>query len=112
GVAKAISREHNAIRECDAIVFDLGEVPHLGVTASLALENALKEAIEKGREVFVVGAAGQTIRRLEKLNVTALIPSDHFCMNRVDALKTAVRAVQESISAEPATLNLGSSAAV
>ncbi|NET37755.1 MAG: SulP family inorganic anion transporter, partial [Cyanothece sp. SIO1E1] len=37
GVAKAIAREHNAIGVCDAIVFDLSEVPHLGVTASLAL---------------------------------------------------------------------------
>lgn len=90
GVAKAISREHNAISDCDAIIFDLGDVPHLGVTASLALENAVKEAVEKGRQVFIVGAAGQTKQRLEKLEVFSLIPSQHLLMDRREALKQAV----------------------
>jgi SulP family sulfate permease len=90
GVAKAISREHNAIGECDAIVFDLSEVPHLGVTASLALENAMKEAVEKQRQVFIVGATGQTKRRLEKLKVLTLIPDHHLHDDRAEALKDAV----------------------
>lgn len=90
GVAKAISREHNAISECDAIVFDLSEVPHLGVTASIALENAVEEAVDKGRQVFIVGAAGQTKRRLEKLKVFTLMPPDHLYMDRAEALKCAV----------------------
>ena len=93
GVAKAISREHHAIGDCDAIVFDLSGVPHLGVTASLALENAIKEAVEKGRHVFVVGVAGQTKRRLEKLNVLSLIPAQQQYMNRVQALKEAVTTI-------------------
>ncbi|MEM8806747.1 MAG: SulP family inorganic anion transporter [Cyanobacteria bacterium P01_G01_bin.38] len=93
GVAKAISREHNAIGECDAIVFDLGEVPHMGVTASLSLENAVEEAVEKGRHVYVVGAAGQTKRRLEKLGVLGLIPSENLYMDRTEALKSAVSKV-------------------
>lgn len=90
GVAKAIAREHNAVRDCDSIVFDLSNVPHLGVTASLAIENAVQEAIENGRNVFIVGATGQTKRRLEKLKVFSLIPPHHFYMNRAEALKDAV----------------------
>ncbi len=90
GVAKAISREHNAIQDCDAIVFDLSEVRHLGVTASLALENAVKEAVEKGRRVFIVVAAGQTKRRLEKLKVFGLIPPEHLYRDRAEALRSAV----------------------
>ena len=90
GVAKAIARTHNAIGDCDAIVFDLSEVPHLGVTASLALENAVKEALEKGRHVFIVGAAGQTKRRLEQLKVFSLLPPQHLYMDRAEALKYAV----------------------
>ncbi len=93
GVAKAISREHNAIGDCAAIVFDLGEVPHLGVTASLALENAIKEAVENQRLVYLVGAAGQTKRRLEKLKVFTLIPPNHLYMDRAEALRAAVTAV-------------------
>lgn len=90
GVAKAISREHNAIANCDAIVFDLGDVPHMGVTASLALENAIKEAAEKGRQVYIVGAAGQTRRRLEKLKVFSIVPAEHLFMSRAEALQHAV----------------------
>lgn len=90
GVAKAISREHNAIQDCDAVVFDLGDVPHMGVTASLTLENAVEEAVEKGRQVFLVGAAGQTRRRLEKLGMFNLVPPQNLMMSRTDALRAAV----------------------
>lgn len=101
GVAKAIAREHNAIRDCDAIVFDLTNVPHLGVTASLALENAVQEAVEKGRHVFMVGATGQTQRRLEKLTVSNLIPDHHFYMDREEALRYAVSTAFSSSDDKP-----------
>ncbi|MEB3158442.1 MAG: SulP family inorganic anion transporter [Synechococcus sp.] len=90
GVAKAISREHNAIGECEAVVFDLHEVSHLGVTASLALENAIKEAIEVGRKVHLVLLPGATRRRLEKLKLLDLIPEDCITTDRCDALRRAV----------------------
>ncbi len=90
GVAKAIAREHNAISTCDAIVFDLSGVPHLGVTVSLAIENAVKEAVEKGRRVFIAGATGQTKRRLENLGVFSLIPPQYAYSTRAEALQSAV----------------------
>lgn len=92
GVAKAIAREHNAIRDCDVIIFDLSDVPHLGVTASLTLENAIQEADEKGRKVFIVGAAGQTLRRLEKLGMFDIVPASNLYMDRTEALRHAVSA--------------------
>ncbi|MBW4654408.1 MAG: SulP family inorganic anion transporter [Kaiparowitsia implicata GSE-PSE-MK54-09C] len=98
GVAKAISREHNAIQTCDAIVFDLSDVPHLGVTASLALENAIREAVEKGRQVFLVGVSGQTRQRLDKLKVLHLIPPQHLHTDRGEALKQAVDMIMASPS--------------
>lgn len=93
GVAKAIDREHNAIGDCSAIVFDLGQVSHLGVTASLALENAVQEALEKNRDVYVVGAGGTTLRRLEKLGLPERLPADHFGIGRREALERAAAAV-------------------
>ena len=56
------------------MIFDLHEVSHLGVTASLALENAIKEALEVGRQVYLVLLPGVTRRRLEKLRLLELIP--------------------------------------
>lgn len=93
GLAKTISREHNAIQECDSIVFDLNEVSHMGVTASLALENAVKEALEKKRNVYVVGAKGSTLKRLKSLKVYGLLPPDHVELSRAEALADAVNSL-------------------
>ena len=93
GVAKAISREHNAISDCKAVVFDLSEVSHLGVTAALAVENAVEEAIEVGRQVFVVGASGTTRRRLEKLGLFNKLPAERTEIDRREALRTAVMGI-------------------
>ena len=90
GVAKAINREHNAISDCRAVVFDLSKVSHLGVTAALAVENAVEEAIEVGRQVFVVGASGTTRRRLEKLGLFSKRPAERTEIDRREALRTAV----------------------
>ena len=90
GVAKAISREHNAIGNCQAVVFDLSEVSHLGVTAAIALENAVKEAMEVGRQVFMVGATGSTENRLRKLKLLDRLPARHITSDRLQALQLAV----------------------
>jgi SulP family sulfate permease len=90
GLAKAIGREHNAIGDVNAVVFDLTEVSHLGVTAALAVENAVEEAIEKGREVFVVGASGTTQRRLETLGLFDKLPAERTNLSRREALQQAV----------------------
>ena len=94
GVAKAISREHGAISNYDVLIVDLGEVPVLGVTSSLAIENAIQEAIDEGREVIVVGATGKVKRRLEKLGIQGLIPEHHWMDERLNALKEGLTVVR------------------
>ena len=93
GVAKAISREHNLINDYQALVLDLSDVPILGVTSSLALENAIEEAVEKGRQVFIVGANGQAEKRLRKMGVMSQIPDENIMDDRTRALKQAVNKV-------------------
>ncbi|MEQ8537037.1 MAG: SulP family inorganic anion transporter [Coleofasciculus sp. D1-CHI-01] len=95
GVAKAISREHNAIANYDVLIVDLGEVPILGVTSSLAIENAIQEAIYEGREVIVVGATGKIKSRLEKLGIAGLIPGHHWMGDRLTALQEGLAIVRE-----------------
>ncbi len=90
GVAKAISREHNLINDYQALVLDLSDVPILGVTSALALENAIKEAVEKGRQVFIVGASGQAEKRLKKMGVMSRIPDENIMSDRTRALKQAL----------------------
>lgn len=95
GVAKAISREHNAIANYDVLIVDLGEVPILGVTSSLAIENAIQEALEADRDVLVVGATGKVKRRLELLGIDGLIPDAHWMSDRLMALNTGLAIVEQ-----------------
>ncbi len=95
GVAKAISREHNLINDYQALVLDLSEVPILGVTSSLALENAIEEAVDQGRQVFLVGVSGQVEKRLRKLGVMAKIPNINIFEDRTEALERAVNYVEK-----------------
>nr|YP_002048677.1 low affinity sulfate transporter [Paulinella chromatophora]ACB42467.1 low affinity sulfate transporter [Paulinella chromatophora] len=90
GVAKAINREHNAISYCKAVIFDVSEISHLGVTSSLALENAILEALEKNRQVFLVGARDFTLNRLKKLGLLECLPFHHIGNNRSNAIAAAV----------------------
>ncbi len=94
GVSKAISREHKAIAECEALILDISDVPHLGVTSSLAIENAIQDALDMDCEVFIVGASGQTKRRLEKLGVLANIPPHNLLGDRQEALRQAIARVK------------------
>ncbi len=95
GVAKAIAREHSVIDNYDVLLVDLAEVPVMGVTSSLAIENAIKEALDVGRGVIVVGATGKVKRRLEKLGIAGLIPEAHWIGDRLSALKEGLAIVQE-----------------
>ncbi len=90
GVSKAIAREHTAMKDHDVLILDLSDVPLLGVTASLAIENAIKDAVESGRHVFIVGAAGKIKQRLEKLGILSLLPSENVMLERVEALRRAL----------------------
>lgn len=105
GVAKAISREHSAIDNYDVLLVDLAEVPVLGVTSSLAIENAIQEAIDLGRAVIVVGANAKVKRRLEKLGIAGLIPENYWINNRLTALQEGLKIVQEKQNSKQLVIN-------
>ncbi|MEG4939557.1 bicarbonate transporter BicA [Microcoleus sp. F4-D5] len=93
GLSKAISREHNAMKDADVLVMDLTAVPMLGVTASLAIENAIRDACDKGLQVYVVGASEKVQQRLQKLGLLDLIAPEHVMSDRTAALRQAVAVV-------------------
>ncbi|MDH6107404.1 SulP family inorganic anion transporter [Anabaenopsis tanganyikae CS-531] len=93
GVSKAIAREHSAMADSDVLILDISDVPMLGVTASLAIENAIKDAYEQGRKILIVGASGKVKRRLEKLGVLNFVSREHWFMNRAEALSRALALV-------------------
>ncbi|MCG9890287.1 MAG: SulP family inorganic anion transporter [Thermosynechococcaceae cyanobacterium MS004] len=98
GLSKAIAREHNAMKEADALVVDVSEVPSMGVTASLALENVIRDAYDKSLQIYLVGASEKIQRRFQKLGLLDLIHHDHVLSDRTVALQHALD--QLSLSAK------------
>jgi SulP family sulfate permease len=90
GMSKAIAREHNAMKEADVLVIDLTQVLSMGVTASLAIENVIRDAHDKGLEVYVVGISEKIQRRFHKLGLFDLIQPEHVISDRTTALQQAV----------------------
>lgn len=90
GVARAISQEHTAMADHDVLIVDVQDVPILGVTAALALENAIQDAADAGRSVFIVGARGKTLSRLENLGVMRFVPADRLVETRSEALRLSL----------------------
>ncbi len=95
GLSKAIAREHNAMKDADVLVIDLSDVPMMGVTASLAIENAIRDAHDKGLNdkglnIFLVGASTKIQSRFQRLGLFDVITPDHILGDRTEALRKAV----------------------
>lgn len=101
GVAKAIAREHRAMQDADVLILDLHDVPKLGVTASLAIENVILDACDRGLTVYVVGADPKVKERLIKLGVHKAIPEENWISDRQSSLELALDKLQGVDSAVP-----------
>jgi len=97
GVAKAISREQEALGKARVLVLDLSNVPLLSTTVALALENVVREARSMGVPVFVCAGSEDTRKRLERVEKTG-----HggltFCRDRMEALATALKQIEQPVA--------------
>lgn len=107
GVAKAIAREHNLVNNYKVLIFDLSDVPLLGVTSSLAIENAIEEALDNQCTVFVVGASGKTFQRLKDLGLLDRLKPQQFQVTRTEALKQSVSIIQSQGGLTPESRLVG-----
>lgn len=96
GVSKAIAREHNALMNCHALVVDISDVPLIDTTVSLAIENAIKDALDAGKEVFVVRPVEENTKVLEGVAVFQMIHNATLCDSRLEALRRASEAIKHS----------------
>lgn len=83
GAAKGISERMTLVKQYRILLLDITEVPHLGITASLAIERMTKEAESQQRTVLVTGARGKVKQRLARLGIK------HLTDNRLKALEIA-----------------------
>ena len=89
GAAKGMARLLAASDEFDALVLDLSEVPFLDSSASLGLEDAIKQAQGHKKHVFLVGVRPDVAKTLQQLGVLDLLPEAHHHVSRLDALAQA-----------------------
>ena len=85
GAAKGISERMMLIKKYKVLILDITEVPRLGVTASLAIEDMMMEAKNNNRSAFVAGANEKVRERLSKFGVEGIIGS------RKEALELALK---------------------
>lgn len=101
GVSKAIARQHAAVARFRVMVLDLSDVPMIDTTVCLALENALKDAVEAGCRPFVVCPHAESRNRLESFGLMDIIPPDQVKQTRLEALAEAVRIVEVPLEDPP-----------
>jgi len=95
-VSKAISRQHTSVSDYDVMILDLTDVPMIDVTVGLALENAVKDALDARCEVFLLCPNKQTYQQLERFNVLNLVPSGNTYSFRYEALQAALKYVENN----------------
>ncbi|PMF35807.1 sodium-independent anion transporter [Vibrio splendidus] len=88
-VSKAISRQHSSISDYEAMILDLTDVPMIDVTVGLALENAIKDALDAQCEVYLLCPNENTRQQLEKFHVLNLVPESNTYRFRYEALTAA-----------------------
>ncbi len=88
GAAKGITERMMLVRNYKVLILDITDVPRLGVTATLALEEMIQEAKLNSRKAYVAGARGRVKERLAKFGVEGLVGT------RKEALEIALNDVK------------------
>lgn len=91
GVSRAISREQDNIHSFQIVVFDLTDVPLIDTTVSLAIENAVKDAIDAGKEVIIACPSSDTRQTFHRMGLTDLVGEENMMESRSLALEKATR---------------------
>ncbi len=72
GAAKGITERMVLVRNYKVLILDITDVPRLGITATLAIEDMVQEAKLNSRKAYVAGANGKVKDRLSKFGVEVI----------------------------------------
>ena len=84
GAAKGISERMMLVRQYRILLLDITDVPHLGVTATLAIERMVEEAERNNVRVLVTGARGKVKRRLAQFGIHDLVEERFEALQQAD----------------------------
>ncbi|WP_051326745.1 SulP family inorganic anion transporter [Aliagarivorans taiwanensis] len=97
GVSKAIARAHAAVDQYKVMVLDLSAVPMIDVTVALALENAMRDALDAGCQVFLYCPNEQAMEQLEKMQIRNWVDGEYIVSSRIEALQKGLAIVGEPV---------------
>ncbi len=86
GAAKGITERMMLVRNYKVLILDITDVPRLGVTATLAIEDMVQEALNNSRKAFVAGATGRVKDRLAKFGVDVIGTRKEALTAAIDSL--------------------------
>ncbi|MGA1409662.1 MAG: SulP family inorganic anion transporter [Prochlorotrichaceae cyanobacterium] len=112
GAAKSISHRITAVRNYNTLILDLTDVSSIGVTAALAIESIVQDALQNRRRIWLVVPPGQVQHRITQLELHRLCHSIHpeedsllqQVNDRLEALHAATNHVYRSRRTQPAEL--------
>jgi SulP family sulfate permease len=84
GAAKGISERMMLVRNYKILILDITDVPRVGVTATLAIEDMMQEAKNNSRSPILVAKEEKVKERLSKFGVDGIIET------RKEALEAAL----------------------
>ena len=97
GASRAITHKKSQTEDCNALVVDITEVIHLGVSVALALEEVMLDMVRADREVYIVATEGQPLQRLKTMGLLKKLPEQHV-------VDTVVVALERLLSDQPGGL--------
>ena len=73
---------------------DLSDLPMLDVTESLALENAMTDALDANSKVFIYSPNDDTSEQLHRFQINEKLGESAFCNSSIDAIERALFAMK------------------
>ncbi len=95
-IAKRLSRRLGLAEDYAVLVLDLTAVPLIDSSASLALEDAVLDALRQQRCVFIAGLAPSVHDTLDRIGTLSKLPPDCCQESRLSAFRAAGAAVKSS----------------
>ena len=89
GLAKAISRQRAVLSDHEVLVLDFTDVPVIGVSSSLAIEQIVHDDLAAEKPVYLVGMVDSVQERMGRLGVLDHISSNHIFSDRQSCLEDA-----------------------
>lgn len=89
GTSRVISRKNSEVEGYKSLVVDMTDVSYLGVSAALALEEAILDMVRAGRPVYISGGSDQSLERLKDMGLLDKLADGRLKDTREQAIEAA-----------------------